>query len=239
MNNKEFIDKPRRLVNNTILYEHKGFTIIELMIAIGIFAIISISMMFVFDSFERGYTTQQATMDVIQKARSALSFMAYDIKQAGLDPRESEEFRVRTATATQFTFDFDAPNSAGVFDGKLDVADRNSNSPERRTYMMSGGKLYQMNNIADPANPPTPVAAEILVPDVVTANSASRFEYIDNDRNIMTVPVAAANLNLIRAVRIVLTINESSGRGGTVSRTMDTMVRCSNLLYNYNRSKTN
>lgn len=217
-----------------------GFTLVELMIAIGVFAIISIALMVVFDSFQRGYTTQQVTLDVVQKARSAISFMAYDIKQAGLDPRETDDFRVRKATATEFTFDFDTPDSAGVFDGTLDIT--NANRPERRTYLLSGTKLYQINNAADPSNVPVPAATStdlVLLTDIITTSGQSRFEYIDKDRNTMTVPVAATNFRNIRGVRVFLTVSERSGRDGNISRTMDTMVLCRNLLFNDNRSKNN
>lgn len=233
MSDLKFIFKPGRLNVGYKLEDSKGFTLIEVLVAIAIFAIISVGMVTIFDSLQRGNTEQQVITDVIQKNRGALSFMTEEIKLAGLDPTESGNFTVRTATATDFTYDYDSPDVDNKFDGILTIDD--ADNPERRTFSLDGGSLYQSENsdtpaVADyPAKDDADGGWEELVSGIDMANS--RFEYLNENGTVLN-PIV---INDIRAVRVVLTVREPSGRSGEVSRTLTAMALCRNLHFNSQR----
>lgn len=222
-NNLVFIRDRIKVINKN--QGNTGFTLIELLIAMAVFAIISVVIVTVFDRFLRGYTTQQVTSDVIQKARGALVMMTADIKLAGLDPRETGNFSIVTADPTLFTYDFDT-QQAGVFNG---VRDTSTTTPERRSYRFLNGKLEQLDNLGLVSAPQT----DTLIPEIDTANC--RFEYLKADRSIIAAPVAAASLPDIVFVRVVLAVKERAGRDGYVTRTMDSLVLCRNMQFNAQR----
>lgn len=201
----------------------KGFTLLEILIAMGVFAIISLIIVTFFDSFMRGSTSNQVTSDVLQKARSSIDLMNEDIKLAGLDPEGSKAFNLITVNATTFTFDFDAPDASSKFDGTLNT--NPVNAPERLTYRFLNGNLERVTNL-NLITTPAPVP-EIVVSGVNMANS--RFEYLDESG------AATAVLNDIRLIRIVLSISGAAGRGSAVTRNLTSTVRCPNLYYNSQR----
>lgn len=206
--------------------DSKGFSLIELLVAMAVFAILSVGIVTLFDSFQRGYTEQQVTSDIIQKARSALVFMTSEMKIAGLDPRETGEFGVVTADAATFTYDFDTPDSTDTFDGIRNVS---LTMPERKTYRFISGRLEQVDNLGLVASP----VIETLIPEIDTANS--KFEYMKSDQTILPVPITGSALRDIAYVRVVLTVIESAGRSGNISRNMDALILCRNLQYNAQR----
>lgn len=211
-----------------LIDKQNGLTLVELLIAIAVFSIVSVMIMAIFFSFQRGYTVQQVTTDVVQKARGALIFMSADIKMAGLDPKETKNFSIVTAESNLFTFEFDTPdpNANNEFDGvRLVQTDR----PERRTYRFQNGRLEQIDNFLLVASP----TVETLIPSIDQANC--RFEYLRADRTVIPVPVASGSLTDIVFVRVVLTVREPSGMGSTVSRTMDSLVLCRNMQFNAQR----
>lgn len=208
--------------------DNKGFTLIEIVIAVVMFTILSTVMVAVFVPFNRNNTDQQVITDVVQKLRSALAYMEAEIKLAGLDPEESNNFEVETADSTVFTYDYDTPDPANdnIFDGVLNAS---ATRPERKTFRFLNGRLEEVTNLGliDPA----PV--ETLIPSVDAANSS--FVYLDEDRNIIPTPVSVTRLGDIRMIRIVLSAEQPSGRSGNIARTMDTLVLCRNLYFNSQR----
>lgn len=230
----DIIEFRNEIKKNFLLFcsKEKGLTLIELLVALALFSVVLAIIWAVFDPFQRGYTEQQVTMDVVQKARGSVSFIIEDIKLAGLDPTESGNFQIQTATATDFTYDFDAPDADNKFDGELDLT-LGSDKPERRTYSLDGGTLYQYENLATPAVADYPAKNEPEWERLISGidMASSRFEYLDEDGNILN-PVVIAD---IRAVRVTLAVSQPSGRGGSVSRTMTAMALCRNLHFNAQR----
>lgn len=209
----------------------KGLSLIELMIAMAVVSIVSLVVMMVYNSFLTGYTNQQVTSDALQKVRSALSYMASEIKHAGLDPADTKKFKVRTAESLRFTYDFDTD----PFDG--DINSDNTKPSERKTFQFAGGKLQVVENMTVAGAPSvgTQKSAEDLLPSVdmnATVTSPSRFEYLDNDNNPITpLPVAPERIPEICSVRIFLAVKEIAGRSGYVTRAADTTVLCRNLQF--------
>jgi len=186
--------------------DKKGFSLIEIMVAIAIMSVLSIAMMKTYTGFTRVYTTQEVAAGVQQDLRASLNIMTQDIRMAGFDPLDTDNFGVEVATATNIRITSDTD-----VDGVIDDSDF-----ERVTYNFNAGtnRLEQVLYETTGSESTQPVV------DNVT-NVA--FTYLDEDNNV------TATLADIRTVTITMTIEERAGRGGLVTRTLSTRVQGRNL----------
>jgi type IV pilus assembly protein PilW len=192
-----------RLGNRPRGLSHAGFSMIELLIVIGILAILFTFMYKGFERLNRYYTAENVKASTQQSARIGIEMMVQDIRLAGLNPLGTAGAGIVAASPTSFQFTADAN-----FDGDLD------DPFENITYDLNGTDLRQRNsNLLLSPN------FEVLLSNV----TALAFTYLD-DTGIPT-----ANLADIRTIGITLTVNRPAGRDGTVSRTYTTQVRCRNL----------
>ena len=186
--------------------DKKGFSLIEVMVAIAIMSILSIAMMKTYTGFTRVYTTQEVVAGVQQDLRASLNIMTQDIRMAGFDPTDSDNFGVEVATATNIRITSDTDMDGAVNDSGF----------ERITYNFDAG-TNQLQQILYETT-----GSESTQPVVDNVTNVT-FTYLDEDNNI------TATLADIRTVTISMTIDEPAGRGGTVSRTLPTRVQCRNL----------
>lgn len=186
--------------------DKKGFSLIEIMVAIAIMSILSIAMMKTYTGFTRVYTTQEVAAGVQQDLRAALNIMTQDIRMAGFDPTDSDNFGVEVATATNIRITSDTD-----IDGVVDQSNF-----ERITYNLNAG-TNQLQQILYQGT-----ASESTQPVVDNVTNLT-FTYLDEDNNITATPAD------IRTVIISMTIQELAGRGGLVTRSLSTRVQCRNL----------
>jgi type II secretion system protein J len=186
--------------------DKKGFSLIEIMVAIAIMSILSIAMMKTYTGFTRVYTTQEVAAGAQQDLRAALNIMTQDIRMAGFDPTDSDNFGVEVATATNIRITSDTD-----IDGVVDQSNF-----ERITYNLNAG-TNQLQQILYQGT-----ASESTQPVVDNVTNLT-FTYLDEDNNITATPAD------IRTVIISMTIQELAGRGGLVTRTLSTRVQCRNL----------
>lgn len=78
---------------NTQNHQIKGFTLVELMIAAAVFAIIFSALMLAFQQQQRQFTFTQEAVNVDQTGRAALDFIASDLRNAGA--RQAKSYAVR------------------------------------------------------------------------------------------------------------------------------------------------
>jgi type II secretion system protein J len=186
--------------------DKKGFSLIEIMVAIAIMSILSIAMMKTYTGFTRVYTTQEVAAGAQQDLRAALNIMTQDIRMAGFDPTDSDNFGVEVATATNIRITSDTD-----IDGVVDQSNF-----ERITYNLNAG-TNQLQQILYQGT-----ASESTQPVVDNVTNLT-FTYLDEDNNITATPAD------IRTVIISMTIQELAGRGGLVTRSLSTRVQCRNL----------
>jgi prepilin-type N-terminal cleavage/methylation domain-containing protein len=218
----------------------RGFTIVELLVAMAIMGLVLGAIYAVFTSSNRSYHTQDRVVDTQQGLRVGLDFMVRDIRLAGLDPEDTGLFAMEEATTTliQFTADFS-------MDGVIDEDNR-----ERIFYQFAGGELHRCNldtQFVDNGGPPPdripdlgpPTQCDSLIENV----SNLRFEYFDaagvcldgvaNEVNpdCVATPftVPAAKLTEVRTVKITMTTQGTNAENQTFDRTLLTQVRCRNL----------
>jgi prepilin-type N-terminal cleavage/methylation domain-containing protein len=178
-----------------------GFTIIELLMVIGVVSILLGAIVGSFDSMSRFFSRENIKADTQKKARFGLDFMIQDIQLAGLNPHETGGGGILAATPTSLQLASD-----------LDF-DRDFDDPfENVTYSLNGTLLEQTNHLG----------TETLVADV----SDFSFTYFDADGNVLPEPI---NLAEIRSIGVSITLTSSAGRGEDVLRNYSTRIRCRNL----------
>jgi type IV pilus assembly protein PilW len=196
--------------------DKRGFSLIELLVALAIMSIVSGAIYSVFSVSSRSYTTQGVTADVQQSVRAAMEVMLQDIRTAGLDPTASGNFGIELAEATKLRFTSDSID-AGLddFNGELD--DTNS---ERITYVLQGTQLNQILYETTASENSQP-----LISDMQNLT----FTYFDADGNDLGSPVPALQLADIRTINISITVEEPAGIDAPVGRTLTKQVKCRNL----------
>jgi len=178
-----------------------GFTMIELLLVIGVISILLGAIFSWFDNMGRFYKNENTKAGTQQSTRFGMETLIQDIQLAGLNPLgvPGAGLIVATATALQIASDLN-------FDGDF------SDPFENTTYALNGSRLEQTNHLG----------AETLVDNV----SSLGFTYFDRNGALIPEPV---NIPDIRSVGISLTQTRDSGQGKEISRTYRTRIRCRNF----------
>jgi type IV pilus assembly protein PilW len=157
----------------------RGFSLIELMVAMAIATILMAGTYTFYRSQLRSHVTQLVVVDMQQDARVAMYMMTREIRMAGCDPQNNTGAAIRIANAAEIAFDSDEDG-----DGAIDE------DSERFYYGLQAGNLVRGSWEDD------------LTPDdlnLVALNiDALNFVYLDSAGNV------TANLADIRSVQITL-----------------------------------
>ena len=98
----------------------KGFTLVELMIAMVISAIVMTSVYSVYSAQQRSYIVQEGVAAMHQNLRAAMYFMEREIRMAGCDPTGAAGAGIQadsTGTLIHFTEDFRGKDTGDPPDG--------------------------------------------------------------------------------------------------------------------------
>jgi type IV pilus assembly protein PilW len=194
----------------------RGFSLIELLVALVIMSVVSLAIYSVFSVSSRNYTTQGVTANVQQSLRAAMEVMLQDIREAGLDPTESGNFGIELAETAKLRFTSDRID-AGLNDFNGVIDDTNS---ERITYELQGTQLNQiLYETTDSEN------SEPLIIDVHNL----KFTYFDAIGNNLGSPVPPSQLANIQTINVSITVEEPAGIDVPVSRTLTKQVKCRNM----------
>jgi Tfp pilus assembly protein PilW len=97
-----------------------GFTVAEIIIALGIGSILLFAMVSLFASINRSYTTQNVAADVQQVTRVGIDIIAKHIRLAGLNPLQVANAGIVTAQPSQLHLTYD-DNGDGTIDSTEDI----------------------------------------------------------------------------------------------------------------------
>jgi len=211
------------IVYNKYLLSKKGFTLVELLMALSISSIVLAAIYCVFSIANKNFTTQNVAANVQQSLRSAIGLMARDIRVAGLDPTDSDNFGIEYASQTKIRFTLDSIDSgSGEFNGIVDEANF-----EQITYDLQGNQVMQTLYETGTPN------SAALISNITNLN----FAYFDDqntdliDYGLAPPRVPNGQLGDIRTVEISITIQESAGRDDPVTRTLTRRVECRNMAF--------
>lgn len=154
----------------------KGFTLIELMIAMFVAGVLMTAVYSAYVSQQKAYTTTEGLAEMQQNLRAAMYFMAKEIRMAGCNPRgEADDagFNAIGANSVGFTMDIRGQAATDPPDG--DTGDLHENI----TYSLADWNGDGMNDLMrnTPPDGNEPVAENI---------DALNFVYLDSNENVTT-----------------------------------------------------
>jgi prepilin-type N-terminal cleavage/methylation domain-containing protein len=187
-----------------------GYTLVELLVAMGITGLVMTSIYSAFYSQQKSYAVQEQVAGMQQNLRAGIYHVERDIRMVGYDPTFSGGFglkasedndRATNSGSIYFTVDADED---GVVDNTED---------EQIAFRLDGGDLQKYSPGSTP--PWIPVAENI---------ESLGFIYNDRDGD------PTATLSDVRSIEITLQAKTSSSDPGYIQwRTLVTEVKCRNL----------
>jgi len=94
-------------LHNRILDDDRGLTLVELLVALALAAMVSLALVSTFTSYSRTRTVQENVIAMQQNLRAALYLMGRDLRMAGYrgpNPTSAPAAGFVTANATTFSF---------------------------------------------------------------------------------------------------------------------------------------
>lgn len=208
---------------------NRGFTVVELLVALGMAAVVFGLIVSFFANMSRSTTTQNAAAAAQQTARAGIDFMAQELRMAGLDPLNNAGAGIEeiSPAGTKIRFTSDSCNVEIGDSGTCEnpVPDGNVNGKnERVTYAYDAGsrvlRRYLYEGTSD--------EAWITLLEQVEPNpgNIALFTFLDGN----SLPITDNNnRSQIRTVLITLTVQEPAGRSQAVARTYSSRVRLRNI----------
>jgi type IV pilus assembly protein PilW len=207
----------------------EGFTLAELLVGLGVGAVVLAVIVSFFITVSRSATTQNAAAAAQQTARAGVDFLVQELRMAGLDPlgEAGAGIELIAADGTHIRFTMDTcnlpigsadrcthPVPDGSVEGKNErvsyIYDRSSRTLNRRLY----------------EGTPSATAMPLISGVVPNPDGVALFTFLDADEKRITDDNARG---LIRTVLVNLTVEEPAGRGTRVARTYTARVRLRNI----------
>jgi len=205
----------KKSVPRPFMIDSKGFTFIEVLIAMAIAGVVMGAIYSIFITSNRSYRTQDSVADAQQRVRVGIDFITHDLRLAGLDPigpatdlidGAGAGIKQATATNLRLTADLDLN---GVIDTPL--------NQERITYDYDAASRTLRRKLYE--GTPSESAWQPLIEDV----SALIFTYLGSDGSVTATPAD------IRMVDITMTCQGTDAQGQPINRTLTARVICRNL----------
>ncbi len=162
----------------------RGFTLVELLIAMAISLVVLTSLSSAFMSQRKTYAVQEQITEMIQGARGAMDIISREIMMAGYDPMRAGIVGI-PYSATQLEIKAD-------LNGDGDTIDLN----ETIIYTSSGTTIERLDEQVD-----------LTTTVTLAENSTFGFTYWENDGT--TKVISAANEGNIRQIDITITTKTS------------------------------
>jgi type IV pilus assembly protein PilW len=189
----------------------RGFSLLELVVGLGVSAAAVVAAVSVFATLTRSYTTQNACASVQQVVRAGVDHMVQNIRMAGLNPAKIPNVGFISATPIRIEFTVDRN-----LNGTIDTSDE-----EHMAFSYDGAleKISEGLYIGSGSE-----SWNSLVKNVTDLT----FHYLDHEGNDLG---ATPDIAEIRTVEILLAVAHPAGsdRRGRVQRAYSTRIRCRNL----------
>ncbi len=183
--------------------KNPGFTLVELLVAVSISAIIMTGVYAAYNSQNKSYVVQEEVAALQQNLRAAIFYMSNQIREAGCNPNpaqmDTNRPRILTADVGEINFTADITGGAtGNADGDTD------DSYENVTY-----SLYTSDGIQKLGVKSTATATNQPVVENV---DALNFVYLDQNGNRLDDDGngnVTTSMNAIRSVEVTLVVRAS------------------------------
>lgn len=179
----------------------KGISLVELIVAMAVAAVIGWIIVSAFTNMNRAVIDQNTVVDMQSTGRNAMATMVRILRETGLDPLGTREFRIEPtdATPTKLRIKRDAN-----LNGLLDVG-----AQETVTFEFVDGRLLRCFDEKDP-DAPDYVPCSDMIDGVVMSDGVQNltFDYPD-----------------VNTINITLTLQEEKADKQDFTRTLTTTVQ--------------
>ena len=198
----------------------KGFTIIELLIALFITGVVATAVYTVYTNFFRQSTIQEMTLEAQQNARVAINMMERELMNAGYDAGTADVISEATANSVEFRYtDPELDPNLTTTPGKL---------LKVKYWRLSSGGVQYLVKKTDNLSDSTVGSTVQVIPDV----DSLTFTYYNLNGAVLTSTATQLEMNAIRFISIRLVTETSEVMPGTtVKKTyeMETHIRLRNI----------
>ncbi len=176
----------------------QGFTLVELLVAMGISGVVMAGIYTVYSSQQKSYVAQEQMAAMQQNLRAAMYVMEREIRMAGYDPTREVVggAGIQTAGPNTINFTLDITDNPGTGDADGDTDDANENI----TY-----SLYTADGIQKLGRKSTSTANNQPVAENIDALD---FVYLDANGN------PTGTLSAIRSIQMTLVARTGRGDPG-------------------------
>ncbi|MDY6790178.1 MAG: prepilin-type N-terminal cleavage/methylation domain-containing protein [Thermodesulfobacteriota bacterium] len=157
----------------------KGFTLIELMVALAITSILLAGIYTTYMTQLKSHLTQQLMVEMQQSLRGAMQLMEREIRMAGYDPANAGAGIV-TMQANTFRFTMDLDGDGNVTDPDEDVRYAINAAGSLGREVNGGGGLQPLAEFIDALN----------------------FVYLDANGNVVSNPMNASNVKSVQVTMV-------------------------------------
>jgi type IV pilus assembly protein PilW len=207
----------------------EGFTLVELLVALGLVSLIFGIMVAFFMTLIRSTVIQNAAAGAQHSARAGVELIVHDLRMAGLDPLKTAGAGIEEITPTgvklRFTSDrCDQPiNSSGCHqpapDGDLD------DQSEEVTYLHDTARR-SLRRCFYESDPNRAVCVSLIDRVVPNPGAIPLFIFLDGDDNEVSDNL---DRDRVRTVIFTLTVEEPAGLKKNISRTYSSRVSLRNI----------
>jgi len=205
-----------------------GFTLAELVIALGLMSVVLAVMVAFFMTLIRSSVAQNAAAGAQHSARAGVEHIVHDLRMAGLDPLGTAGAGIEEITPTgsklRFTSDrCDQPINSSGCDQPSPDGDLNDQS-EEVTYFYDAARR-SLRRCYYESDPHRVTCVNLIDRVVPNPEEMPLFAFLDDENNQVTDTL---NRDRIRTVILTITVEEPAGMKKTASRTYSSRVALRN-----------
>jgi type IV pilus assembly protein PilW len=197
----EAMNKDQLMVAFCYRRRNKGFTLIEVLIALAISGLLMTAVYTAFQSQQRSYLAQDQVAEVQQNIRAGISMLVQELRMAGYDPYSSGSAGITDADGTSITFTMVADDD-GVDNDNADGDDDSSTGADEVGELKTlTFELYDAygDGVDDIGRQ---VGNNASTKRAIAENfDGLEFRYLDEDGNVVDTSVSASLRN-IRSVQV-------------------------------------
>ncbi len=180
----------------------KGFTLIEILVAVAISGIVMAGIYSAYYSQQRSYEVQEQQVAIQQNLRAAMYFLEREIRMAGCDPLETANAAILLAEADYIQFTEDISDELdddddGDGDNRDEPDGKIQKANENITYYLEDNNLRRstIDEVTEDPLPPQTIAQNV---------EALNFVYLNADGVVIPPPIAADATRDIASVQIAI-----------------------------------
>jgi prepilin-type N-terminal cleavage/methylation domain-containing protein len=187
----------------------RGYSLIELVISLGVMALILTGLYTVLFQTQGTFDAQQDSMALLSEARAAVDNLAFEMRMAGSNLDTAPE-AIEVASATQVAFAVDIDDGSVLPPCGVAYEAAADGGAERITYRVQGAQMLRDVDCWDGSNWQFESSNTVMVDDLVAAGPVFRF-FDENGTELLAGggPLSAAQRDDLRVISIDLTLEDA------------------------------